>query len=121
MRDLTTLEILINNPQQREHLREILKRRPTLEAKYGLRCQNVFHAGDGNLHPLILFDANEPDQLRRTEELAAEVLEKLMALKTNALAPEKLDTFDSNTVEVAKESLLMISGLVNERLPERLR
>src|ERR1039458_6342283 len=41
-----------------------------------LRCPNVFHAGDGNLHPLILFDANDPDQLRRTETFAGEVLEK---------------------------------------------
>jgi glycolate oxidase len=47
-----------------------------MEKKYGLRCPNVFHAGDGNLHPLILFDANEPDQLARTERFAAEVLEK---------------------------------------------
>ena len=37
-----------------------------MESKYGLRCANVFHAGDGNLHPLILFDANEPDQFRRS-------------------------------------------------------
>jgi glycolate oxidase len=47
-----------------------------MEKKYGLRCPNVFHAGDGNLHPLILFDANDPGQLRRTEEFSAEVLEK---------------------------------------------
>jgi glycolate oxidase len=47
-----------------------------MEKKYGLRCPNVFHAGDGNLHPLILYDANDPAQLHRTEEFAAEVLEK---------------------------------------------
>jgi glycolate oxidase len=47
-----------------------------MEKKYGLRCPNVFHAGDGNLHPLILFDANDPDQLERTERFAGEVLEK---------------------------------------------
>jgi glycolate oxidase len=47
-----------------------------MEKKYGLRCPNVFHAGDGNLHPLILFDANDADQLKRTEAFAAEVLEK---------------------------------------------
>ncbi len=47
-----------------------------MEKKYGLRCPNVFHAGDGNLHPLILFDANDPEQLARTEAFAAEVLEK---------------------------------------------
>jgi len=47
-----------------------------MERKYNLRCPNVFHAGDGNLHPLILFDANNPDELHRTELFAAEVLEK---------------------------------------------
>jgi glycolate oxidase len=51
-----------------------------LEKKYGLRCPNVFHAGDGNLHPLILFDANDAEQLRRTEDFAAEVLEKCIAV-----------------------------------------
>ena len=42
-----------------------------MERKYGLRCPNVFHAGDGNLHPLILFDANDPDELARTERSRA--------------------------------------------------
>jgi glycolate oxidase len=60
----------------RKRLGEILRFIAELEKKYGLACPNVFHAGDGNLHPLILFDANDPDQLRRTEEFAAEVLEK---------------------------------------------
>jgi glycolate oxidase len=40
-----------------------------------LRCCNVFHAGDGNLHPLILFDANDPDQLHRAEAFGADILE----------------------------------------------
>ena len=40
----------------------------------------MFHAGDGNLHPLILFDANDADQLQRTEQFAAEVLEKCVAV-----------------------------------------
>ena len=60
----------------RKRLPEILRFIAALEAKYGLRCPNVFHAGDGNLHPLILFDANDPDQLHRTEAFAGEVLEK---------------------------------------------
>jgi glycolate oxidase len=60
----------------RKRLGEMLNFIGALEKKYGLRCPNVFHAGDGNLHPLILFDANDADQLRRTEEFAAEVLEK---------------------------------------------
>src|SRR5216683_3328584 len=60
----------------RKKLGEILKFIAKMEEKYGLRCPNVFHAGDGNLHPLILFDANDPDQLERTERFAGEVLEK---------------------------------------------
>ena len=46
-----------------------------MEKKYGLRCANVFHAGDGNLHPLILFDANIPDELARTEAFGSEILQ----------------------------------------------
>jgi glycolate oxidase len=64
----------------RKRLGEMLKFIATLEKKYGLRCPNVFHAGDGNLHPLILFDANNPDELDRTERFAAEVLEKCVAV-----------------------------------------
>jgi glycolate oxidase len=60
----------------RRKLGEILKFIAEMEKKYDLRCPNVFHAGDGNLHPLILFDANDPDQLDRTERFAGEVLEK---------------------------------------------
>jgi len=60
----------------RASLGPMLKFIAALEQKYGLRCPNVFHAGDGNLHPLILFDANDPDQLHRTEQFAGEVLEK---------------------------------------------
>jgi glycolate oxidase len=60
----------------RKRLGEVLGFIGEMEKKYGLRCPNVFHAGDGNLHPLILFDANDADQLRRTEAFAAEVLEK---------------------------------------------
>jgi glycolate oxidase len=60
----------------RKRLGEVLSFIGSMEKKYGLRCPNVFHAGDGNLHPLILFDANDEDQLHRTELFAAEVLEK---------------------------------------------
>jgi glycolate oxidase len=64
----------------RKRLGEVLGFIGEMERKYGLRCPNVFHAGDGNLHPLILFDANDADELRRTEEFAAEVLEKCVAV-----------------------------------------
>jgi glycolate dehydrogenase FAD-linked subunit len=64
----------------RKRLGEVLTFIAAMERKYGLRCPNVFHAGDGNLHPLILFDANIPDELERTERFAAEVLEKCIAV-----------------------------------------
>jgi glycolate oxidase len=60
----------------KRRLGEVLNFIAAMEKKYGLRCPNVFHAGDGNLHPLILFDANDPAQLERTEAFAAEVLQK---------------------------------------------
>jgi glycolate oxidase len=64
----------------RKRLGEVLNFIADMEKKYALRCPNVFHAGDGNLHPLILFDANRPDELERTEKFAAEVLEKCVAV-----------------------------------------
>jgi glycolate oxidase len=64
----------------RKRLGEVLLFIAEREKKYGLRCPNVFHAGDGNLHPLILFDASDADQLHRTEAFAAEVLEKCVAV-----------------------------------------
>jgi len=59
----------------RKRLAEVLRHIAELERKYGLRCANVFHAGDGNLHPLILYDANQTDELERTEAFGGEILE----------------------------------------------
>jgi glycolate oxidase len=59
----------------RRRLGEMLKAIVEMEKKYGLRCANVFHAGDGNLHPLIMFDANVPGELERTEAFGTEILE----------------------------------------------
>jgi glycolate oxidase len=64
----------------RKRLAEVLRRIAELEIKYGLRCANVFHAGDGNLHPLILYDANKADELERTEAFGAEILELSIAV-----------------------------------------
>ncbi len=64
----------------RKRLAEVLRAIEAMEAKYALRCVNVFHAGDGNLHPLILFDANDPNQLRRCELFGADILETSVAL-----------------------------------------
>jgi glycolate oxidase len=52
----------------------VLHRMKEMSAKYGLRVANVFHAGDGNLHPLILYDSNKPDELERAEQFGADIL-----------------------------------------------
>ena len=59
----------------RKRLAEVLQRMRQLSAEYGLEVANVFHAGDGNLHPLILFDANRPGEVERTEEFGGRILE----------------------------------------------
>jgi glycolate oxidase len=64
----------------RKRLADILLAIQGMEKTYGLRCANVFHAGDGNLHPLILFDANDPDQLHRCELFGADILETSVAM-----------------------------------------
>ncbi len=64
----------------RRRLADILLAIQQMETKYGLACCNVFHAGDGNLHPLILFDANDPDQLHRAELFGADILETSVAM-----------------------------------------
>ena len=64
----------------RKRLADILQAIAEMEKKYQLRCLNVFHAGDGNLHPLILFDANNADQLHRCELFGADILETSVAM-----------------------------------------
>jgi glycolate oxidase len=59
----------------RKRLAAVLQAIRAMEAKYGLRCTNVFHAGDGNLHPLILFDSNIADEAARAEAFGGEILE----------------------------------------------
>src|SRR6476661_341421 len=64
----------------RKRLADILIAIAEMETKHALRCVNVFHAGDGNLHPLILFDANDAAQLHRAEAFGAEILELSVAM-----------------------------------------
>jgi glycolate oxidase len=64
----------------RKHLAKVLSGISALSTKYGLPVANVFHAGDGNLHPLILYDANKPGELKRTEDLGGEILELCIAV-----------------------------------------
>ncbi|HEX4113207.1 MAG TPA: FAD-linked oxidase C-terminal domain-containing protein, partial [Stellaceae bacterium] len=58
----------------RKQLPNVLRHMAELSRRYDLRIANVFHAGDGNLHPLILYDANRPGELERAEELGADIL-----------------------------------------------
>ena len=58
----------------RKALPKVLARMREMSERYGLRVANVFHAGDGNLHPLILYDANKPGELDRTEAFGADIL-----------------------------------------------
>jgi glycolate oxidase len=58
----------------RHKLPLVLTRMNEMSREYGLRVANVFHAGDGNLHPLILYDANEPGELEKAEAFGAEIL-----------------------------------------------
>ncbi|MHB8536108.1 MAG: FAD-linked oxidase C-terminal domain-containing protein [Sulfuricaulis sp.] len=59
----------------RKHLGKVLAKIDALSKEYGLAVANVFHAGDGNLHPLILYNANNPGELEKTEELGGKILE----------------------------------------------
>ena len=64
----------------RKRLAEMLRAIQQMEVKYNLRCVNVFHAGDGNLHPLILFDAEDAAEMRRCELFGADILETSVRL-----------------------------------------
>ncbi|KZY92384.1 hypothetical protein A3744_19200 [Oleiphilus sp. HI0073] len=58
----------------KKNLPAVLKGIAELSEKYGLAVANVFHAGDGNMHPLILFDANSSDELQRAEAMGGDIL-----------------------------------------------
>ena len=64
----------------RKHLAKVLARIGELSKEYGLGVANVFHAGDGNLHPLILYDASKPGELEKTEDLGGKILEFCVAV-----------------------------------------
>jgi glycolate oxidase len=64
----------------RKELPKVLARMRELSDEYGLRVANVFHAGDGNLHPLILYDANEPGELEKAEAFGAAILKLCVAV-----------------------------------------
>ena len=97
----------------RKRLADILIAIGQMEKKYGLACCNVFHAGDGNLHPLILFDANDPDQLRRAELFGADILETSVEFGSEALDAPGLDLLP---IIVGSEGMLAVTTEVVVRL-----
>ena len=93
----------------RRRLPEVLRRISELSREYGLPVANVFHAGDGNLHPLILYDANIPGELARTEEFGGKILEMCIAVGgtitgEHGVGMEKLDQMcvQFDTAELAQ-------------------
>jgi glycolate oxidase len=80
----------------RKKIAEVLAEISSFSKKYGLRVANVFHAGDGNLHPLILFDAGEEGELEKAERFGADILELCVAMGgtitgEHGVGEEKLD------------------------------
>jgi glycolate oxidase len=108
----------------RAALGRVLRRIEELSARYGLRCANVFHAGDGNLHPLILYDANIPGELETTERFAADILELCIEVGgtitgEHGVGVEKIDQMCSQfrTPELAQfhavKAAFDLEGLLN--------
>jgi glycolate oxidase len=64
----------------RRHIGSMLKSIQSMEQRFGLKCPNVFHAGDGNLHPLVLFDDGDADSVARAEAFGAAILEESLRL-----------------------------------------
>ena len=82
-----------------------------MEGEFGLRCCNVFHAGDGNMHPLILFDANDPDELHRAEAFGNAILTQAVALGgsitgEHGVGVEKLDAMCVQFTDTERAQML---------------
>ena len=104
----------------RKRLADILLAIAEMEKTYGLRCANVFHAGDGNLHPLILFDANDPDQLRRCELFGADILETSVRLGgtvtgEHGVGVEKLNSMCVQFTPAEREQMLALKRAFDAR------
>ena len=104
----------------RKRLADLLLAIAEMEKKYGLRCANVFHAGDGNLHPLILYDANDPDQLHRCELFGADILETSVEMGgtvtgEHGVGVEKLSSMCVQFSPAEREQMLAIKRAFDPR------
>ena len=108
----------------RKRLADMLIAIGEMTSRHGLRCANVFHAGDGNLHPLILFDANDGDQLHRAEAFGAEILDLSVAMGgtvtgEHGVGVEKLSSMCVQFSPIEREQMLAVkrafdpAGLLN--------
>jgi glycolate dehydrogenase FAD-linked subunit len=108
----------------RKALSLVLARMREMSEQYGLRVANVFHAGDGNLHPLIMYNANNPGELERTEEFGADILRLCVEVGgvltgEHGVGVEKRDLMDTmfNDIDLAQQQRLKCAfdpnGLLN--------
>ena len=116
--------ICMDSTIPRKRLADMLVAIGEMEKKHGLRCVNVFHAGDGNLHPLILFDANEVSELHRAEAFGAEILDLSVAMGgtvtgEHGVGVEKLSSMCVQFSPAEREQMLAVkrafdpAGLLN--------
>ena len=97
-------------------LPEVLRRIGEMGAEVGLQVGNVFHAGDGNMHPLILYDANKPGDLEKTEALGAEILKLCVAVGgcltgEHGVGVEKRDIMPSQYAEADLEIQMQVKDV----------
>ena len=105
----------------RRALAHVLRRTAEMSEKYGLRCANVFHAGDGNLHPLILYDANVEGELERTEAFSAELLELCIKVGgtitgEHGVGIEKINQMCSQFKDDEREMFFAVKRAFDERM-----
>ena len=106
----------------RKQLPAVLQRISELSEEYNLAVANVFHAGDGNLHPLILYDANKPGELKRTEEFGARILELCVDVGGTITGEHGvgIEKIDQMCVQFAKAELQQFHALKAAFDPENL-
>jgi glycolate dehydrogenase FAD-linked subunit len=102
----------------RTKLPHMLRRTREIGAKYGIEIGNVFHAGDGNIHPLLLFDERDPDQVKRVFEASTEILDECIACGgsvtgEHGIGVEKLDFMPKLFAPADLEQMLRLRGAFN--------